>query len=202
MPISQLHPTGIELVKAVNRLLDIKRADEISTEEVLKESGISKGSLYHHFVDLPDLIETTLIYRYSRWIDSSIKRMSSLLNSAKTPRQLKEALFEITYATQKDSLREMRIERARIFAEAQNNERLSEMLVVETERMTSSIEDLVREVIDRELFKPGLNPRAIAIFIQAYTMGLLVNDFTQNKVSFENWSQLINKIIAEVFIND
>jgi AcrR family transcriptional regulator len=202
MPISQLHPTGIELVKAVNRLLDIKRADEISTEEVLKESGISKGSLYHHFVDLPDLIETTLIYRYSRWIDSSIKRMSSLLNSAKTPRQLKEALFEITYATQKDSLREMRIERARIFAEAQNNERLSEMLIVETERMTSSIEDLVREVIDRELFKPGLNPRAIAIFIQAYTMGLLVNDFTQNKVSFENWSELINKIIAEVFIND
>ncbi len=68
--------------------------------------------------------------------------------------------------------------------------------------MTSSIEDLVREVIDRELFKPGLNPRAIAIFIQAYTMGLLVNDFTQNKVSFENWSELINKIIAEVFIND
>jgi len=202
MPLRHLHPTGIELVKTVDRMLDSKRPDEISTEEVLKESGISKGSLYHHFVDLPDLIETTLIYRYSKWIDLSIKRMSGLLNSAKTPAQLKESLFEITYATQKDSLKDMRIERARIFAEAQNNERLSEKLVAETERMTSSIEDLVREVIDRKLFKPGLNPRAIAVFIQAYTMGVLVNDFTQNKVSFEKWSELINKIIAEVFIND
>lgn len=202
MPLRHLHPTGIELVKTVDRILDSKRPDEISTEEVLKESGISKGSLYHHFVDLPDLIETTLIYRYSKWIDLSIKRMSGLLNSAKTPAQLKESLFEITYATQKDSLKNMRIERARIFAEAQNNERLSEKLVAETERMTSSIEDLVREVIDRKLFKPGLNPRAIAVFIQAYTMGVLVNDFTQNKVSFEKWSELINKIIAEVFIND
>lgn len=202
MPLRHLHPTGIELVKTVDRILDSKRPDEISTEEVLKESGISKGSLYHHFVDLPDLIETTLIYRYSKWIDLSIKRMSGLLNSAKTPAQLKESLFEITYATQKDSLKDMRIERARIFAEAQNNERLSEKLVAETERMTSSIEDLVREVIDRKLFKPGLNPRAIAVFIQAYTMGVLVNDFTQNKVSFEKWSELINKIIAEVFIND
>jgi uncharacterized protein YigA (DUF484 family) len=128
--------------------------------------------------------------------------MSGLLNSAKTPKQLKESLFEITYATQKDSLKDMRIERARIFAEAQNNERLSEKLIAETERMTSSIEDLVREVIDRKLFKPGLNSRAIAVFIQAYTMGVLVNDFTQNKVSFEDWSELINKIIAEVFIND
>ena len=121
MPLRHLHPTGIELVKTVDQLLDLKRADEITSEEVLKESGISKGSLYHHFVDLPDLIETTLIYRYSKWIDLSIQRMSGLLNTAKTPKALKEALFQITFATQKDSLKDMRIERARIFAEAQNN---------------------------------------------------------------------------------
>ena len=184
MPLRHLHPTGIELVKTVDQLLDLKRADEITSEEVLKESGISKGSLYHHFVDLPDLIETTLIYRYSKWIDLSIQRMSGLLNTAKTPKALKEALFQITFATQKDSLKDMRIERARIFAEAQNNQRLSDKLITETERMTTSIEDLVREVIDRKLFKPNLNARAIAVFIQAYTMGVLVNDFTNNKVSY------------------
>ena len=202
MPLHDLHPTAIELVKTVELLLNLKRADEITTEEVLKQSGISKGSLYHHFADLPDLIETTLIYRYSKWIDLSIQRMSALLNTAKTPKALKEALFQITFATQKDSLKDMRIERARIFAEAQNNERLSEKLVTETERMTTSLEDLVREVIGRKLFKPNLNARAIAVFIQAYTMGVLVNDFTNHKVSFEDWTSLINQIIGEVFIND
>jgi AcrR family transcriptional regulator len=106
MPLRHLHPTGIELVKTVDQLLDLKRADEITSEEVLKESGISKGSLYHHFVDLPDLVETTLIYRYSKWIDLSIQRMSGLLNTAKTPKALKEALFQITFATQKDSLKD------------------------------------------------------------------------------------------------
>jgi AcrR family transcriptional regulator len=202
VPLHDLHPTAIELVKTVELLLNLKRADEITTEEVLKQSGISKGSLYHHFADLPDLIETTLIYRYSKWIDLSIQRMSALLNTAKTPKALKEALFQITFATQKDSLKDMRIERARIFAEAQNNERLSEKLVTETERMTTSLEDLVREVIGRKLFKPNLNARAIAVFIQAYTMGVLVNDFTNHKVSFEDWTSLINQIIGEVFIND
>jgi uncharacterized protein YigA (DUF484 family) len=128
--------------------------------------------------------------------------MSALLNTAKTPKALKEALFQITFATQKDSLKDMRIERARIFAQAQNNARLSEKLVTETERMTTSLEDLVREVIGRKLFKPNLNARAIAVFIQAYTMGVLVNDFTNHKVSFEDWTSLINQIIGEVFIND
>ena len=202
MPRRDLHPTAIELVKTVELLLNLKRADEITTEEVLKQSGISKGSLYHHFADLPDLIETTLIYRYSKWIDLSIQRMSALLNTAKTPKALKEALFQITFATQKESLKDMRIERARIFAQAQNNARLSEKLVTETERMTTSLEDLVREVIGRKLFKPNLNARAIAVFIQAYTLGVLVNDFTNNKVSFEDWTSLINQIIGEVFIND
>ena len=202
MPLRNLHPTGVELVKACDRLLDIKRPDQINTEEILRESGISKGSLYHHFVDLPDLIETTLIYRYSKWIDLSIQRMSSLLSSAKSAKALKEALFQITFATQKDSLQNMRIERARIFAEAQQNSRLSEKLIAETERMTTSIEDLVREVIDRKLFKPGLNARAVAVFIQAYTLGLIVNDFTTNKVTFEDWTTLINQIIGELFIND
>ena len=202
MPLRNLHPTGVELVKACDRLLDIKRPDQINTEEILSESGISKGSLYHHFVDLPDLIETTLIYRYSKWIDLSIQRMSSLLSLAKSAKALKEALFQITFATQKDSLKNMRIERARIFAEAQQNSRLSEKLIAETERMTTSIEDLVREVIDRKLFKPGLNARAVAVFIQAYTLGLIVNDFTTNKVTFEDWTTLINQIIGELFIND
>ena len=202
MPLRNLHPTGVELVKACDRLLDIKRPDQINTEEILSESCISKGSLYHHFVDLPDLIETTLIYRYSKWIDLSIQRMSSLLSSAKSAKALKEALFQITFATQKDSLKNTRIERARIFAEAQQNSRLSEKLIAETERMTTSIEDLVREVIDRKLFKPGLNARAVAVFIQAYTLGLIVNDFTTNKVTFEDWTTLINQIIGELFIND
>lgn len=202
MPLRELHPTGIELVLTVNRLLDSKRSDQISTDEVLTESGISKGSLYHHFDDLQDLVETTLIYRYAKWIDLSIKRMSELLNTAKTAEDLKKSLFEITYATQKDSLKDMRVERARIFAEAQNNSRLSEKLVQETERMTTSIEDLIREVIDRKLFKSNLDARTVAIFIQAYTLGLIVNDFTQDKVSYENWTALINRIIAEIFINN
>jgi uncharacterized protein YigA (DUF484 family) len=128
--------------------------------------------------------------------------MSELLNTAKTAEDLKKSLFEITYATQKDSLKDMRVERARIFAEAQNNSRLSEKLVQETERMTTSIEDLIREVIDRKLFKSNLDARTVAIFIQAYTLGLIVNDFTQDKVSYENWTSLINRIIAEIFINN
>ena len=95
-----------------------------------------------------------------------------------------------------------RLERAQIVSLAQNNPRLLKKFTVETDRMTASFEDLIREVIDRKLFKPNLEPRAIALFIQAYTFGLVLNDLSGNKVKYEDWVSLINQVISEVFLND
>lgn len=202
MPYSNLHPTAASLCKTVGNLLDEKNPDLITVEEVLQKSGISKGSLYHHFEDLSDLIETTLIIRYTHWIDLSIRSMSKLLETGKTTKSLKDGLYKVTYATQSDAMAKTRLERAQIIAATQNNPRLLKKFTTETDRMTSSFEDLIREVIGRKLFKPNLEPRAIAIFIQAYTFGLVLNDLSENKVKYENWVSLINQIIDEVFIND
>lgn len=202
VPYSNLHPTAALLCKTVEKMLDDKNPDLISVEEVLEKSGISKGSLYHHFEDFSDLIETALITRYTYWIDLSIRSMSKLLETGKTVKILKEGLFKITYSTQSSAMAHTRIERAQIVALTQNNPRLLEKFKAETDRMTSSFEDLIREVIDRKFFKPHLDPRAIAVFIQAYTFGLVLNDLSDTKVENESWVNLINTIISEIFIND
>jgi len=149
MSFIQIHPTAALLSKTVDQLLNEKNLDQITAEEVLTKSGISKGSLYHHFEDLSDLIETTLIIRYAYWIDLSIRSMSKLLESGKTTKLLKEGLFKVTYATQSDAMAKTRLERAQIVSLAQNNPRLLKKFTVETDRMTASFVDLISEVIDR-----------------------------------------------------
>lgn len=202
MPIRSLHPTAVALVETVEKMLDEISIANIHSEKVLEISGISKGSLYHHFQDFQELIEISLLYRYSKWIDATIDAMAKLLYSARTKDELRLALFDVTARTQRDSLRSVRIERARIFAEAEKNSRLAARLTKESERMTSSIEDLIREVIARGLFKVGLNPRAVAVFIQAYSMGYIVNDFTENKLPEKDWIDLINSVIDQMFIGN
>jgi AcrR family transcriptional regulator len=202
MPIRSLHPTAVALVQTVEKLLDETSISNIHSEKVLEISGISKGSLYHHFEDFQELIEISLLYRYSKWIDATIDAMAKLLYSARTKDELRLALFDVTARTQRDSLRSVRIERARIFAEADRNPRLAARLTKESERMTSSIEDLIREVISRGLFKDGLSPRAVAVFIQAYSTGYIINDFTENKLAEKEWVNLINSIIDQMFIGN
>ena len=78
------HPTKEKLIETTARLLRSKSRAELSSELILSESGISKGSLYHHFEDLDHLIEQAMLKRYTDWVDVSISSMTDLVTRAKS----------------------------------------------------------------------------------------------------------------------
>ena len=53
-----VHPTKTHLIETAVALLEEKMPHEIAVDEILEKSGISKGSLYHHFEDLAELLES------------------------------------------------------------------------------------------------------------------------------------------------
>jgi AcrR family transcriptional regulator len=55
------HPTKVALLEVVKGMVAEYGADGFTVEMVLAESGISRGSLYHHFEDFPDLVEEALL---------------------------------------------------------------------------------------------------------------------------------------------
>jgi len=50
---TQPHPTKVALIEVVKEMIAEFGADGFTVEMVLAESGISRGSLYHHFEDFP-----------------------------------------------------------------------------------------------------------------------------------------------------
>ena len=199
MSRTTMHPTKAILVETVVELLESIKPADIQADRVLEISGISKGSLYHHFEDLGELVEAAQIARYSKWIDISIDVMANILPKAKNIEELRQSLSMITKATQRHDLSKFRLERARALANAEGNLRFQKALATETDRLTSLIEDLCREVIEKGWFRKDLNPRAVAVFIQAYTLGKLVDDFSPNRVSEEEWNALIDGIVFHFF---
>ena len=178
----------------------IKPAD-IQADKVLEISGISKGSLYHHFEDLGELVETAQVARYSKWITVSVDTMTNILPKAKNISELRVSLAAVTKATQRHDLSKYRLERARTLANAEGNPRFQKALAEETDRLTSLLEDLCREVIEKGWFRKDLNPRALAVFIQSYTLGKLVDDFSPNRVPEDVWNALIDGIVINYFTN-
>jgi AcrR family transcriptional regulator len=196
-----MHPTKAILVETVVEMLETIKPADIQADKVLEISGISKGSLYHHFEDLGELVETAQVARYSKWITVSVDTMTNILPKAKNISELRVSLAAVTKATQRHDLSKYRLERARTLANAEGNPRFQKALAEETDRLTSLLEDLCREVIEKGWFRKDLNPRALAVFIQSYTLGKLVDDFSPNRVPEDVWNALIDGIVINYFTN-
>ena len=198
--LSAFHPTKRLLVETTVGLLSTKKPSEILADEVLESSGVSKGSMYHHFEDLQELVETAQIYRYSQWIDASIEFLTKYVAKARTQDELRNALRILTEQTQADERKDARAERAQALAACLHNPRMAKQMGAETQRLTDAIADVTEEVKNKGLFRADVNAKVLATFIQAYTLGKLVNDYNPTGVHEGEWNDFIMNIVDHTFM--
>jgi AcrR family transcriptional regulator len=199
--LTPIHPTKQALIKTLIDLLETKTAEEISVDEVLQASGISKGSLYHHFADYSDLVEDAMVIRYGKFVDLSMELMHPLLDTAKTKEEFIENLKIITRKTQSDKNSKNRMERARLIGQAGSNERLRHKIGKEQKRLNDDLNQIIQEAINKEFFSKDLDAQATALFIQTYSLGLVLNDIAENPLDKDRWTNHIDRMIELAFIS-
>lgn len=195
-----IHPTKAHLIETTAALLDSQFPETIQVDEILEKSGISKGSLYHHFEDLGELLEAAQVARYAAWVDRSIGLIVPILSGAKNREDIIEGLKKLTHYTQSPEYRVNRFSRARALANSDASERFQRALGLEQERLTTALEDLISEAKNKGLFKPDLDTRIIAVFIQSYTLGKIVDDIVPVPMNQEKWEEFIVKMVVATML--
>ena len=198
---NSIHPTKSLLVETAVKILDTKKPHEVSVDEILETSGISKGSLYHHFTDLSELMEVAQVARYADWVDRSIALIVEIVSKAKSKEDIYQGVQKMTALTQSSNFKNFRFERARTIGNSEGNERFQKALAVEQERLTSGLADVIREVIEKGFFSKDLDPAVVAVFIQAYTLGKIVDDVVAEPVSSKNWDKFVDHVVLTSIIS-
>lgn len=196
----KFHPTKSQLIATTVAILDEKLPGEIAVDEILDKSGISKGSLYHHFEDLGELLEAAQVERYSQWVDRSISVITQLVSAAKTREDLLAGLKRMTRLTQDPRIATTRYGRARAIANVEHSPRFQKALASEQARLTDALIDLIKESRNKGLFSSDFDARACAVLVQAYTLGRMVDDFVDEPMDPEAWYALIDLIVDKVFL--
>lgn len=191
------HPTRERLIEVTVDLLDSKGPDEINVDEVLGLSGISKGSLYHHFTDLADLVDSALAFRFARYVDVTIDSIVPILLGAKSRDETFAAMASVTEQSQSPVLRPNRIERIQTIARAARNPHLQALLNTEQQRLNSALADLIREGQLRGWFSPDFDAMSAAVLIQAYTLGRALDDITEPQLDPASWTSLIHRLVEK-----
>lgn len=194
-----MHPTRERLLLTTVELMDTENPEKVGVEMVLERSGISKGSLYHHFEDFPSLLEAALVYRFHRVVDSSIALIANTVATATTREQFFTDMEKVTTITHSREMTAIRFERARALGHAGTSERFREALGVEQQRLTLAFADLVREAQNQGWVTSDIDPMAAAVFIQAYTIGKLIDEVTAEPVDEQEWLKLIHRMVERTF---
>lgn len=183
-------------------MLDGPDPEHVTVEDVLSRSGVSRGSLYHHFEDFEELYETGLAYRITQWVTDSAEAIENIFLNASSSHDIREGVRAITAATQGANRRLNRLERARAFGLAGFNPRFQAVLGVEQARMTEVFRSLIERAQERGWVKPSVDPMAMAVFIQAYTLGRVVDDISPDKVDPEKWTELIDDVVVQILFDN
>jgi AcrR family transcriptional regulator len=197
---TRVHPTKALLISTTVKLLDTKLPNEIAVDEILETSGISKGSLYHHFEDLSELLEVAQVERYAAWVDRSVEALVGMLSKVKTREDIAAGLKLVTRFTQDTKYSKTRFQRARAIAAAEHNPRFRKLLADEQKRLTDALIDLINEARNKGLYASDFDAHAGAVLVQAYTLGMIVDDFVDEQMDPEAWYALIDKVVDKVFL--
>jgi len=68
--------------------------------------------------------------------------------------------------------------------------------------MTEVFRSLIERAKERGWVKPSVDPMAMAVFIQAYTLGRVVDDISPDKVDPEKWTELIDDVVVQILFDN
>jgi AcrR family transcriptional regulator len=192
--VRDAHPTKVHLTEAAATLIDELGSQGFTVEQLLDKSNISKGSLYHHFEDFHDVIMQAQVLRFARYVEEDIAALANVLLASKSREDLFGRLDLISRATHDPARSVRRADRIEILAGARHSEKMKNALGPTQARLTGAIADIVRELKAKEFISENLDPGAVAVFIQAYSLGLIVNDVSNEPIDLEEWHAMISRM--------
>ena len=198
-PAPKVHPTRHKLIETALRLLDEKSPADITADSILEASGVSKGSLYHHFEDLTDLIEAAMIVRFAVGVNESVQSIAHVISSAKSREDLLHGLEAVARSAHVPERMRLRATRIQMINLATMNPRFATKLAREQERLTDALADIFQQGQDKGLMNREFDARAAAVLIQAFTLGKIVDEMVEKPMDPEAWNNIISRLIRLVF---
>jgi len=189
------------LIEAVRKLLRHSHPSEITTAMVLSEANVARGTLYLHFEDFSSLLEMVLLEAFSESVEENIDSLRDLIDNASTKKALIRGVEKLTKASQGPSRRDFRFSRVRLIAYAEKNQRFAKLLAEEQTRLNKKFEDIFQALKKKGWLNKSLDLKSVVIFVQAYTLGQIIDDVAGEKMPPDAWNYLISQVVEKILIN-
>lgn len=200
-PRQNPHPTAILLLDAAVELLDDVPVDSLTSALIMERSGVSYGSLYHHYADISDLVEQAIVHRYTRRLKESVGAVRALLDCTDDA-QFREQTERLLDQSMRPERRLNRLERVEALGALHSRPRLEERIARAQQEITDDQAAIIVELQRRGWLRTDVEPVALSAFIQAITLGRVVDDVAERRIDRDSWNDVALRAFRAVLFPD
>ena len=196
MKEEKLHPTARTLIDTTLVLLETHAVNEVTLEQVLEKSSISVGSLYHHFKDFSELMDFALVEKYTQFTKVNVEGMAHVLEISKNAKDYHDKILKLLEFTHSASNSDLRKMRAYILSQATIRPDLGVLIREVQSDLTHKLGEIIGQAQKRGWIQPVIKPVILAIFIQAYGIGRIVDDLANPQMDNDEWIAFLQHVIG------
>ena len=206
--IPEMHKTRKLLLETVIKEISTRETSAISSEEILGLTGISRGSLYHHFTDYSDLVETAQFLIVERFIAATSQLALAAVRDNEDPliaaTQLMEVIanahsfnsiqtsFSLRIRTLQLELLVASLTRPKIRAQVQELQDL----------LTATWMETIEICKQRGWAESDLDTRSTSVLIQSAFFGRSLDDFASGKMVLASWTATIQRALRYLLFSN
>jgi AcrR family transcriptional regulator len=183
------HPNAQRLLDTAIELLNETQIEHIHLSTVLQRSGISNGSLYHHFEDFQDLIEQAIVQRFTKGLNDSHAEIAKLLDITDES-IFRERVKHIVFAFHDQSRRPFRMARLETLGALMSRPRLAERIGRAQFESNMKQAGYFAELQNRGWFRSDLDSAVVSTFMTSTFLGRVVDDIASEQVDANEWKRV------------
>jgi AcrR family transcriptional regulator len=201
-PGGRARGTRDRVIDVVLDLLEEGGEAAVRIDEVRDRAGVSIGSIYHHFGDRDGLIATAQVRRFARYAAAEITALSDIVQRSSDIQQFRRAIRQLTLRTGSEVRVAERWARVGVLESTVGRPELeAEVRAIQT-RLTDEFQAHVAQGQARGFFRSDLDARAVALFVEAYSLGLVLNDVDERAVTEKQWEQVVWCVLDALIVED
>jgi AcrR family transcriptional regulator len=174
-------------------LEELKRSGstDFNLETVLRESGVSRGSLYHHFGSRLGLITHCEAQLLKDTLKAENETIRALIESSASGVELFEVLALFIRTLGSPALVHQRSRRIRTLATSVDDKELRATLASQQVKGSQFLIDSFQIAVDKGQIQPRVPLAALVYLMQSLFLGRILVDITEDRHLSDDWNEAV-----------
>lgn len=196
------HPTAQLLVDTAVEIIETNGPQTITIDQVLDRSGVSRGSLYHHFGDFPSLVDHALVTIYARYSDEAIAEMTAAFEGLNTIQAFRDAIHAVHVANSTPEAARNRMIRTWTVAQALVRPSLRDLVSNQQAAYDSMLLTIVDRGQRRGWLRLDIDARSLALLVQASSFGTSLDQLVDDRVDRAEYTRMLDEVMLRTMFTD